>query len=325
MKNLVKKLFCAITVLVMSVIILPTSVYAATPKISKSSAEVSIGYCITLNVSGTSGTVTWSSGDSSIAAVSSSGDNSAKVTGKKTGSTYIYAKTGSKTLKCKVTVRKSFITLNKNTVDLNVGNSGTVTLTVKGDQSIVLSNSDKSIATTSWGKWNDRTIKLTINAKKAGTVNLKVYTKGYSSSTAKTITVNVTDPNAVVESSTSDMTDDVIALVNKEREAKGLSALKKDDTLTEVADLRVQEITTKFSHTRPDGTKCFTAFSDMGVVSSTRGENIAMGQTSASGVMKSWMSSEGHKANILNSDFKSIGVGCVKSGGYYYWVQVFAG
>ena len=39
--------------------------------------------------------------------------------------------------------------------------------------------------------------------------------------------------------------------------------------------------------------------------------------------MNDWMNSEGHRANILNSDFEEIGVGCYYENGIYYWVQNF--
>ena len=59
--------------------------------------------------------------------------------------------------------------------------------------------------------------------------------------------------------------------------------------------------------------------------SSTRGENIAMGQQSADKVMAAWMSSSGHRANILRSSFGSIGVCAYKVGNTMYWVQEFGG
>ena len=55
----------------------------------------------------------------------------------------------------------------------------------------------------------------------------------------------------------------------------------------------------------------------------TAGENIAMGQKNPEQVMSSWMNSSGHKANILNSEFGKIGIGCYKKNGIYYWVQMF--
>jgi len=51
------------------------------------------------------------------------------------------------------------------------------------------------------------------------------------------------------------------------------------------------------------------------------GENVARGQRSAVSVMNAWMNSAGHRANILNSRYKNIGVGLSDSG--FYWTQVF--
>ena len=54
------------------------------------------------------------------------------------------------------------------------------------------------------------------------------------------------------------------------------------------------------------------------------GENIAYGQTSPEMVMDSWMNSPGHRANILNGNYKYIGVGHYVDGtGTNYWVQLF--
>ena len=109
----------------------------------------------------------------------------------------------------------------------------------------------------------------------------------------------------------------VVRQVNQERAARGLSALRVDPALTAAAQIRAQEIVQKFSHTRPDGTKWST------VSSVAYGENIAKGQRTADKVMAAWMTSSGHRANILRASYGSIGVACVKSGGVYYWVQLF--
>ncbi|MCD8109571.1 MAG: leucine-rich repeat protein, partial [Clostridiales bacterium] len=114
-----------------------------------------------------------------------------------------------------------------------------------------------------------------------------------------------------------DMAYEVLELVNEEREAEGLSALVMDESLLETAMQRGSEIALLFSHTRPDGSPCFSANSAM------NGENVAAGQTSASAVMESWMNSEGHKANILTSSYTTVGIGCFYHNGVYYWVQNF--
>ena len=54
------------------------------------------------------------------------------------------------------------------------------------------------------------------------------------------------------------------------------------------------------------------------------GENIAMGQSSSAEVIRDWMNSSGHRANILNPGYTRIGVACyVTPGGTIYWCQQF--
>ncbi len=92
----------------------------------------------------------------------------------------------------------------------------------------------------------------------------------------------------------------------------------------EDAAVRSVELMTKFNHIRPNGQNGYDMAFDAGYM--TVGENIAFGQTSPEAVMKSWMSSPGHRANILKEDFTNIGVGCYLSeNGGYYWVQLFGG
>ena len=111
--------------------------------------------------------------------------------------------------------------------------------------------------------------------------------------------------------------NEVLTIVNKERANNGLSALKMDRSLLETAMQRAAESSIYWDHIRPDGSYCFTANSKM-----TR-ENIACGAWTAEQVMNMWMNSSGHKANILSSDSKSIGIGCFNYNGVNYWVQCF--
>ena len=109
----------------------------------------------------------------------------------------------------------------------------------------------------------------------------------------------------------------VLELVNKERSAAGIPTVEMDVSLLESAMARSAEITVTFNHVRPNGETCFT------INDKVFGENIAWGQKSPSAVMSSWMSSQGHKSNILNKSYKSIGIGCFESGNSIYWVQQF--
>lgn len=174
--------------MVASLAVIPSS--AATPKLSKTSVTLTKGYQTTLSVSNAS-SVTWSTGDKSIATVSSKG----KVVGKGPGTTYVYAKTGSTTLKCKVTVVASKITANKSSVTLDkVGETATVKFTVKGSHSgITVGSTNRSVATASFSpaRWDGNNVTVKITAKGAGTARIKVYNKNYQSTCYKYVNVTV--------------------------------------------------------------------------------------------------------------------------------------
>ncbi len=85
---------------------------------------------------------------------------------------------------------------------------------------------------------------------------------------------------------------------------------------------------TKMSHERPNGTICFTAFTEAGVSCLAAGENIAGGQRDPAEVVDAWMNSPGHRANILSEDFTHMGAGYIRDDSKKYrrhWVQLFAG
>ncbi len=121
----------------------------------------------------------------------------------------------------------------------------------------------------------------------------------------------------------SDYAYEVFKIVNKERQKAGRGSLEWDDDIAGCTDIRAEELVELFSHDRPDGRSCFSVFDDEGVSKGWSGENIAMGQTTPKQVMESWMNSKGHRENILNKNFKKMGVGCYYSDGRYYWVQLF--
>lgn len=118
-------------------------------------------------------------------------------------------------------------------------------------------------------------------------------------------------------STSNDLASQVIAEVNAERAKYGLSALREDPELTRAACVRANEIVQSFSHTRPNGESWSSVYT------AARGENIAKGHSTVARVMAAWMSSEGHRANILRESFGSIGVCAIDVGGVRYWVQLF--
>ncbi|MBR5268178.1 MAG: hypothetical protein IKU20_08300 [Lachnospiraceae bacterium] len=119
--------------------------------------------------------------------------------------------------------------------------------------------------------------------------------------------------------------EEVVRLVNEERKRLGLNELVIDEAMMTAAETRAKEQKTLFSHTRPDGTKCFTVFDQFEIPANYRGENLASGgKCTPAFVMKMWIASEGHYANIKNEKFNRIGVGYFESGKYGYWAQLFA-
>jgi len=118
--------------------------------------------------------------------------------------------------------------------------------------------------------------------------------------------------------------NEVVRLVNEERAKAGLPALTVDRGAASAAQVRAKEIERSFSHTRPDGSSFNSALTEAGVNFRGAGENIAYGQNSPEKVMEGWMNSSGHRANILNSSYTSIGVGHYQNAsGVNYWTQLF--
>lgn len=109
----------------------------------------------------------------------------------------------------------------------------------------------------------------------------------------------------------------VLDIVNQERGKEGLAPLAMDESLLESAMLRAAETCLDFSHTRPTGMDCFIANAK------ASGENIAAGSSTAAATMNQWMNSSGHRANIMSSRYKTIGIGCFEQGGTKFWVQMF--
>jgi uncharacterized protein YkwD len=132
-----------------------------------------------------------------------------------------------------------------------------------------------------------------------------------------------TSPSTDVSGSNQSFADEVLRLVNIERSKAGLSSLTTNSSLKAAADKRAQETKVSFSHTRPNGSKFSSVFKEYGVSYRTAGENIAYGQRSPQEVVKGWMNSPGHRANILNGSFGKIGIGVYQSNGVIYWSQLF--
>lgn len=116
----------------------------------------------------------------------------------------------------------------------------------------------------------------------------------------------------------------VLALVNQERSKVGCSPVTASSSLASLAQSFSDDMAARgfFDHTDPDGQSPWDRAAKAGV-SGLGGENIARGQADAEAVMEAWMNSEGHRANILNCDYKTLGVGIHFGSGGPWWTQDF--
>lgn len=117
--------------------------------------------------------------------------------------------------------------------------------------------------------------------------------------------------------------DEVLDLVNIEREQYQLAPLTMDEDVRQVARLKSKDMCTKhyFDHTSPTYGTPFEMLKSFKITYHAAAENIAQGQRTPEAVVKAWMNSPGHRANILNASYTKLGVGFEENG--YYWTQLF--
>lgn len=112
------------------------------------------------------------------------------------------------------------------------------------------------------------------------------------------------------------------ALINNARASYGLAPYDFNDAqLNETASIRAQELAQSYSHTRPDGTPCTTAFPEYGAA----GENMSCDYNTPENVYTYWMASPTNRSNILDEQNYHYSKASVKvniaEDGTYYWVM----
>ncbi len=121
---------------------------------------------------------------------------------------------------------------------------------------------------------------------------------------------------------------EVLNLVNVEREKNGLSKLTYNTKLETVAYAHSKDMAQSgfFNHTNLNGQSPFDRLKNAGISYKSAAENIAAGQKTPKDVVTAWMNSEGHRKNILNPSLTQMGVGVYEGGSYgIYWTQLFIG
>lgn len=117
----------------------------------------------------------------------------------------------------------------------------------------------------------------------------------------------------------------VLELVNQERAKVGAPPLRMSEDLQIAANTRAMELIENPSHTRPDGSSCFSLLKNRG---KTCGENLAAGPTSPEMAVAEWMKSDEHRTNMLDPEYREIGIGLYSDGNTaykHYWIQIFRG
>lgn len=119
--------------------------------------------------------------------------------------------------------------------------------------------------------------------------------------------LSLPNPNEIV---LTPLEREIVRLTNQERLRRGLPALRVSPQLQNLSRQKSQNMARlrNLNHgvsPRPPG-----------------GENIAYNQATAAAVVRAWMNSDGHRANILNRRYSTIGVGMAENGGPY-WTQMF--
>ena len=110
--------------------------------------------------------------------------------------------------------------------------------------------------------------------------------------------------------------------VNETRRANGVAALAWEESLYDLACTRAEEIVTKFSHERLDGSYVGDVMiRQMGALGC--GENIASNYQSVTNLVNGWMNSDGHRENLLNTEFYAGAIACYCHNGTCYWVNLF--
>lgn len=104
-------------------------------------------------------------------------------------------------------------------------------------------------------------------------------------------------------------TNEVITLINIEREKLGAAALERHEGLQTAAEIRAKEASVRFAHTRLDGSSVSTVFKENEIDFKAAGETLANGAKTSSGLVTAWMNSAAHKKVLLNEKFTNADLG----------------
>ena len=118
---------------------------------------------------------------------------------------------------------------------------------------------------------------------------------------------------------------EIVRIINDIRLKNNFKPLVLTDQLCRIAEIRAEESSQLWSHTRPDGSKFDSLINAFGVEWSIIGENLARyDNASAQNVVDSWMNSNTHRDNILNARFRKCGIGYYLNENKTYVALIFS-
>jgi len=130
------------------------------------------------------------------------------------------------------------------------------------------------------------------------------------------------NPTSSVTAVAGTVADEVLRLTNRERAKAGCAPLHADSRLAAAAQGHSADMAARgyFAHVTPEGRTPWDRARAAGYANPSA-ENIAMGYRTPAEVVAGWMTSPGHRQNILNCSSHALGVGFDARG--YYWTQLF--
>ncbi|MEA5570004.1 CAP domain-containing protein [Calothrix sp. UHCC 0171] len=152
------------------------------------------------------------------------------------------------------------------------------------------------------------------------------------SNSVDTVTPEVAPPAPTTSTTTNNFIQQVLDLTNTERIKGGLQPLRLNHQLNQSAQNHSEDMALQdyFSHTGVNGSSAGDRATSAGYKFSSLGENIAAGYITPEEVVQGWMSSPGHRANIMNANYQEMGLGyyyLANDAGNvnynYYWTQDF--
>jgi uncharacterized protein YkwD len=191
----------------------------------------------------------------------------------------------------------------------------------------------KTISRSSRAGQSNETITQTLSP---GTYYVRVNRQQGATRYQLTVDVDAAQQNVAVTQSTApsgnSLIDQVLSLVNGQRQQAGLKPLRLNSLLTASAQAHSQDMALNdfFSHQGSNGSTAAQRILAAGYNYITLGENIAAGYSTPEGVVQGWMESPPHRSNILHPSLEEIGIGFYflendagVSNFRYYWTQDF--